>query len=164
MRVPLLTVLAVLVATVGTVSAQSSFPDDKAAGACEKHGNAVVRGNNGIVCTQKGASALIPNVEGNSNIKSNLPSGCLPAFLAEAPKLDCVVEDVSHLSDGTTSVSVVPRCSRSRGVIPCWRIVSNSRCRSFSPRGVSIAIERGEFALPANTWAQVSCAAGATTP
>ncbi len=90
-------------------------------------------------------------------IVSNGPPGCLAQYVnLSAP--DCVVEDVTRLPDGTTSVRMIPHCDKAHSSLPCWRIEVKPQCSTISKQSIAITLDRGSLPVPPNTTAQVSCA------
>jgi hypothetical protein len=110
-------------------------------------------------------------------IVSSLKPGCLGAPV-EHPDMnpDCVVEDVSRNTDGTTSVTEIPWCGTNNDAMaqasstkPCWYLKTNTQCTAVNdPNGgpaqqYGVSIVRPPSGPPPNTTAQVSCATVAVT-
>src|SRR5579871_1450297 len=109
-------------------------------------------------------------------IISDIGGGCIPSQLPDPTNPDCVVEDVTRNSDGTTSVSEIPKCMVTipytepmgwtpqndmpapPGSYPCWTLDNNPNCGAQSPQGVGVAIHRNGQPAPPNTDASVACA------
>ncbi len=105
-------------------------------------------------------------------IVSSLKPGCLGAPIENADtNPDCVVEDVSRMADGTTSVTEIPWCgtnddtmAMNSTVKPCWYLKTNSLCTAVNdpnggpPQQFGVSIIRPTSGPPPNTTAQVSCA------
>jgi hypothetical protein len=100
-------------------------------------------------------------------ISSAIKPGCIPAKLAMP--IDCVVEDVTSLSDGTVTEKQLPQCSLdnsgnplSSNTFPCWAVQHKDKCVGTapgdSPDGVGITVFRNNIPPPANTSARVECA------
>ncbi|HZS38086.1 MAG TPA: hypothetical protein VFF06_14715 [Polyangia bacterium] len=106
-------------------------------------------------------------------IVSSLKPGCLSSPI-ENPDThpDCVVEDVSRNSDGTTSVSEIPWCgtndpnaAANSSTKPCWYLKTDPLCpvvdAAFdggATQQYGVSIIRPASGAPPNTTAQVSCA------
>jgi hypothetical protein len=58
-------------------------------------------------------------------IISSIGAGCLNSPIANRPDghPDCVVTDVTTLSDGSTSTKEVPSCAENNHVVPCWQVI-----------------------------------------
>ncbi len=91
-------------------------------------------------------------------IVSNIGGGCIPSALPDVNNPDCVVEDVTRNTDGTTTVSEIPECANPPTAFPCWRLEKKDACMATSPQGVGITIDRNGMPAPANTDASVACA------
>jgi hypothetical protein len=90
-------------------------------------------------------------------IVSNIDNGCITQHV-NLRNPDCVVEEVTSLSDGTTLVNIVPRCDKAHTAVPCWRIEVKPQCRATSKQSIGMTIDRGPSAIRPNTTASVSCA------
>jgi hypothetical protein len=88
-------------------------------------------------------------------ITSNLLPGCFKTMLPDQP--DCVVEDVTTMDDGTTQVSVIPKCSDPQSVWPCWTLDVKEDCSKVSPQSLGFTIQRNGAPVPAHTNARVVC-------
>jgi hypothetical protein len=129
--------------------------------------NTVVRAvkNNSIssICDNDYTNALklLANL-----IVSQLGLGCIPSALPRDPNgnliTDCVVEDVTVNTDGTTTTTEIAQCDAMTPTFPCWKIEMKDKCAptapNGSPDGVGVTIDRNGMMAAPNTTAQVFCA------
>ncbi len=111
-------------------------------------------------------------------IVDKIGTGCLGAAIDDRKKPDCVVEDVTPLSDGTNQLKSLSRCADCStmpySVTPtCWCLVDNPSCPAIvSPRDkmeehFSVRVCRDETCsdtpTPAGTFTDIACATIAAT-
>ena len=89
-------------------------------------------------------------------IKSHIGDGCIPAPLTDPSNPDCVVEDVTHGPNGDQQ-TLIPRCDQAAGTFPCWKVEAKADCKTSSPEGLGVTIERNGAPAPPGTTAEVSC-------
>lgn len=99
-------------------------------------------------------------------IVSNIGAGCITSPLADPSKPDCLVEDVTNNTDGSTTVTQIPFCANVGGKTPCWNLESKplDKCAAICANDgdpgqhFGVTIDRGPGGTPpANTNARVSC-------
>jgi len=75
-------------------------------------------------------------------IISQIGAGCLNSPIANRADgtPDCVVEDVTALSDGTTQTKEIPSCAENGHVVPCWQVIdklAQYKSQGCTPPGVT---------------------------
>jgi hypothetical protein len=108
-------------------------------------------------------------------IVSQIGAGCLNSPVENRPGTntpDCVVEDVTSNTDGTTTIKSIPACDPNSIMPTCWRVVQKPQCPPVpNPMtgmndqiGISICRStacdpaKDSSLAPPNTTARVSCA------
>jgi hypothetical protein len=61
-------------------------------------------------------------------IVSNIGAGCITSPFGDPSNPDCVVEDITTNSDGSTTTNEIPACSKNGGAAPCWQLQSKPVC------------------------------------
>lgn len=91
-------------------------------------------------------------------ISSQISPGCIPAKLEDASNPQCIVDDVTEMSDGTEKIVPIPACATApANTFPCWKVEQKKACATLSPDGVGISIDRNGMDAPPNTNASVEC-------
>jgi hypothetical protein len=98
-------------------------------------------------------------------IVSNIGAGCITSPLEDPMKPDCIVEDITHNQDGTTTVTEIPWCGNNHEVpATCWQLQAKpDKCAAVYKPGdptaqqYGIQIDRGGQQPPAATTARVAC-------
>jgi hypothetical protein len=86
---------------------------------------------------------------------------CLGGPLEDPTRPDCVVEDVGHGADGSTSVTSLPSCAQAAP--PCWRLAQDPSCparcvASGDPaQQLAVVVDRGGVPAP-GVDTRVACA------
>ncbi|HZS40801.1 MAG TPA: hypothetical protein VFF06_28405 [Polyangia bacterium] len=88
-----------------------------------------------------------------SLITAQLVGGCLPG-LADPSHVECLIEDVTINSDGTTTVATIPECVTAGDPLPCWRASVSPPCG-----GSQLTIDRPAAGPPPNTTVNARCRA-----
>jgi hypothetical protein len=102
-------------------------------------------------------------------IVSQIGKGCLNSPVANPTDPDCVVEDVTTNTDGTTTIKVISSCARNGNTPTCWSVVQKPDCPPITnpvtgqPEQIGITINRGGAMPPPATTARVACATIAHT-